>query len=72
MDKDRSSFSTHVDSFGGFKAVSVKTDLLACSSTEGLKLDSMSNVGRFVSRLSNDLMPSVSVNVTDALILAAG
>ena len=54
-----------MDRFGTFKAVSVKIDMLACSSTEGLKLDGMFNVGRFVSRPGNYFMPSVIVNVTD-------
>ena len=67
MVKGGSSVSIHVDIFEEFKAVSVKIDLLACSSTERLKLDGMSNVGRFVSRMGNDLMPSVSANVTDVV-----
>ena len=37
------------------------------SSTEGLKVDDMSDVGRVVSCLGNDLIPSVGVNVTDVV-----
>ena len=56
-----------MDRFGSFQAESVKIDLPTCSSKEGLKLDGMSNVGRYVSRLCNVFMPSVSVNVAYVL-----
>ena len=57
-------FFYHVDSYEEFEAVSGKIELLACSSTEGTKLDGMSNVERFVSRVGNESMPSVSANVS--------
>ena len=60
-------FFYHVDSYEDFEAVAGKIELLACSSTDGVKLDGMSNVQRFVFRVNNASTPSVSANVTDVV-----
>ena len=57
-------FFYHVDSYEDFEAVAGKIELLACSSTDGVKLDGMSNVQRFVFRVNNASTPSVSANVS--------
>ena len=56
-------FSTHVGSFEKFGVVLGKIDLLACSSTEGMELDGMSNVERFLSCVGNESLPFVSAEL---------